>query len=81
MSFSDVGARMKSIAKLVLLLFGSLIVLSGCSAVSSMLFGDSKDAASKAPASTVDSSTAVEEAPAPEEEVVRFTFYDSWANW
>ncbi|MCY4018760.1 MAG: hypothetical protein OXG39_05085 [Chloroflexi bacterium] len=72
---------MKSFAKLVLLLFGSLVVLSGCSAVSSMLFGDSKDAAAKAPAPSTDRSAEVEEGPAPVEQVISFTFYDSWANW
>ncbi len=72
---------MKSFAKLVLLLFGSLVVMSGCSAVSSMLFGDSKDAAAKAPASSSDTSAVVEEEPAPVEEVISFTFYDSFANW
>ncbi len=71
---------MKSFAKLVLLLFGSLVVLSGCSAISSMLFHDSKDAAAKVPEPSTEASTVVEEE-APVEEVIRFTFYDSFANW
>ncbi len=72
---------MKSFAKLVLLLFGSLVVLSGCSAISSMLYGDSKDAALEVQEPSTDTSTVVEEEPAPVEEVIRFTFYDSFANW
>ncbi|MCY4072218.1 MAG: hypothetical protein OXG60_13050 [Chloroflexi bacterium] len=72
---------MKSLAKLILLLVGSLIVLSGCSALSSMLFGDSKDAAVEVQQPSTDTSTVVEEEPAPVEEVISFTFYDSFANW
>ncbi len=72
---------MKSFAKLVLLLFGSLVVLSGCSAISSMLYGDSKDAALEVREPSTDSSTVAEEDPAPVEEVISFTFYDSFANW
>lgn len=72
---------MKSFAKLVLLLFGSLIVLSGCSAISSMLYGDSKDAAVAVPEPSTDTATGVEDEPAPVEEVLSFTFYDSFANW
>lgn len=72
---------MKSFAKLVLLLFGSLVVLSGCSAISSMLYGDSKDAAVEVQEPSTDSSTVVEEEPAPVEAVISFTFYDSFANW
>ncbi|MDE2951510.1 MAG: hypothetical protein OXT68_12180 [Chloroflexota bacterium] len=72
---------MKSFAKLVLLLFGSLVVLSGCSAISSILFHDSKDAAAKVPEPSTEASTVVEEEPPPVEEVISFTFYDSFANW
>lgn len=72
---------MKSFAKFVLFLFGSLVVLSGCSAISSMLYGHSKDAALEVQEPSTDSSTVAEEEPAPVEEVISFTFYDSFANW
>lgn len=81
MSIFRWGACMKSFAKLVLLLIGSLVVLSGCSALSSMLFDDSKDAAVKVQEPSTDTSAVVEEEPAPVEEVISFTFYDSYANW
>lgn len=72
---------MKSFLKIVVLLIGSAIVLSGCSAVSSMLFGESKNAAVGVQEPAADSATAAEEQPAPAEAVIRFTFYDSFANW
>lgn len=64
---------MKSIAKFVLFFIGSAILLSGCSAVSSMLLDHSKEAAPDLREPTVDTAAAAE--------VPRFTFYDSFANW
>ncbi len=68
---------MKSIAKFVALLLGSALLLSGCSAISSMLYGDSKDADLDA---HTDMSAAEAELEAVES-VIQFTFYDSFANW
>lgn len=70
---------MKSCAKLVLLLIGSLLVLSGCSAISSMLSGDSKHAAAKGPDPSTEASSEAEQPPVGE--VISFTFYDSFAKW
>lgn len=53
---------------MVLLLLGAL-ALSGCSAMRSLLTGDSPAADSSAPA-------VVAEPSAP-----RFTFFESWASW
>ncbi len=64
---------MKSIAKFVLLFIGSALLLSGCSAVSSMLMGHSKEAAPDMQEPSVDTAAVAE--------VPRFTFYDSFANW
>ena len=72
---------MKSFVRVIVLLIGSAIVLSGCSAVSSMLYGDSKDAAVEVQEPSADTSAVVEEEPAPEEAIIRFTLYDSFANW
>lgn len=72
---------MKSFVRVIVLLIGSAIVLSGCSAVSSMLYGDSKDAAVEVQEPSADTSAVVEEEAAPEEAVIRFTLYDSFANW
>lgn len=61
---------MKTFFKLATILLGSALLLSGCSAVSSMLYGDSKEAAPDT------KETAPERA-----SVQAFTFYDSFANW
>ena len=58
---------MKTLFKLAAILLGSALLLSGCSAVSSMLYGDAKEAAPD---------TNAERAA-----VQAFTFYDSYANW
>lgn len=58
---------MKTFFKLATILLGSALLLSGCSAVSSMLYGDMKEAAPDTNAERAS--------------VKVFTFYDSFANW
>lgn len=60
---------MRSTIRLALLLLVGMLAISGCSAVRSLLTGDSGMADSAAP-------EAVAEPSAP-----RFTFYESWASW
>lgn len=60
---------MRSTIRLALLLVLGMLAVSGCSAVRSLLVGDSGMADSAA-------SDAVAEPSVP-----RFTFYESWASW
>lgn len=60
---------MKSTIRLMIVLLVGALALSGCSALRSMLAGDSSAAAPSAP-------EVVAEPSAP-----RFTFYESWASW
>ncbi len=60
---------MRSTIRLALLLLLGVFAVSGCSAVRSLLAGDSGKADSAAP-------EAVAEPSAPQ-----FTFYESWASW
>ncbi|MCY4062485.1 MAG: hypothetical protein OXG53_08960 [Chloroflexi bacterium] len=60
---------MKAMIRLIVLLLVGALALSGCSALRSMLVGDS--------GSTEPSSPEVVAEPS----VPRFTFYESWASW
>ena len=60
---------MRSTIRLALLLMLGVLAVSGCSAVRSLLTGDSGMADSVAPEVVAEPS------------VPRFTFYESWASW
>lgn len=60
---------MRSTIRLLLLLLAGMLAISGCSAVRSLLSGDSSGAEQASP-------EVVAEPSAP-----RFTFYESWASW
>ena len=73
---------MKTFVKLLVLMLGGMVVLSGCSTISSMLTGGSRRCLRpqvEMPAS--DAPSADEVVAAPAEPVILFTFYDSFANW
>ena len=68
---------MMRLAKMIALLLTGLVILSGCSTISTLLKGGSGHAAdSPAPAS--DAAAEQDAAAAP---VIQFTFYDSFAKW
>ena len=60
---------MRSILRLMVLLLAGALAISGCSAVRTMLTGESDSAEPSAP-------EAVAEPALPQ-----FTFYESWASW
>jgi len=60
---------MKSTIRLMVLLLVGALALSGCSALRSMLAGDSESPKPAAPEVVAEPS------------VPRFTFYESWASW
>ncbi len=72
---------MKTFVKLLVLMLGGMVVLSGCSTISSMLAGGSEDAAAAVEMPASDAPSADEVVAAPAEPVILFTFYDSFANW
>ena len=72
---------MKTFVKLLVLMLGGMVVLSGCSTISSMLAGGSKDASAEVQMPASDAPNADEAVAAPAEPVILFTFYDSFANW
>ena len=72
---------MKTFVKLLVLMLGGMVVLSGCSTISSMLTGGSEDAAAAVEMPASDAPSADEVVAAPAEPVILFTFYDSFANW
>lgn len=59
---------MRSTVRIIVLLLVGMLALSGCSAMRSLLLGDSGSAESSPDV------VAVPSAP-------RFTFFDSWASW
>jgi len=60
---------MRSTIQLIVVMLVGALALSGCSAVRSLLAGDSAGAGTSSPATVAEPS-------AP-----RFTFFDSWASW
>ncbi len=60
---------MRSMIRLALLLLVGMLAISGCSAVRSLLAGDSGMADSAAPEAVAEPS------------LPRFIFYESWASW
>ena len=72
---------MKTVLRFIVLLIGASVVISGCSAISSMLYGGAKDSAVAVQEPSGDSATTVEDVQEPAEAVLRFTFYESHADW
>lgn len=60
---------MRSMIKLTILLIAGALAISGCSAVRSMLTGESDSADPSVPESVA------------EPALPQFTFYESWASW
>ena len=60
---------MRSTIRLMVLLLVGMLAISGCSAVRSLLTGDSGSAEPSSPEVVAEPS------------VPRFTFFDSWASW
>jgi hypothetical protein len=66
---SGEGADMRSTIKLLLLLTAGMLAISGCSAVRTLLKGDSSAAGTASPEVAAEPS------------LPQFTFYESWASW
>ena len=60
---------MRSTIRLLLLLMAGMLAVSGCSAVRSLLTGDSSAADTASPEVAAEPS------------LPQFTFYESWASW
>lgn len=72
---------MKSIIRTFVFMCGVLLVLSGCSAISTIMMGGSDEAASDVQESPADAPSADDQAVVADSPAERYTFYDSTASW
>ncbi len=72
---------MNSIVRSLLFICSVMLVLSGCSALSTIMMGGSDEAAADVHEAPADAPSAEEEAVVADTSANRYTFYDSTASW
>ena len=72
---------MKAIVRTLLFMFSVALVVSGCSAISTIMMGGSDKAAMDVQEAPSDAPSAEEETVVADTPASRYTFYDSFATW